>query len=343
MPMLSGSASKTEIALAAPKAVEKRTKIISQCVSMVAQVRGVLEEALDLAAKSPNTEKLQLAYEKNCVVRLHILNVWESPNVAMIPSMKELPSQPGQASIPIKAVERSGGEDAQPSPQKGGDAKDAKGAAEDADKSVMQSSPTKPDDAKSSAGESSDGSSSKVTKALQKALQQGGSSAQHVSNITLLLANVDMKELLDNFMSAQTVEELEKMVQKLKDAAAGVKQLKDGASKAAGSLKAHIQGRNRAEARKKVQQEKKTEQSEVQAQKKQAKDAAEQIKQQEKVLSPIFHIDWTEVDGADNKALGMPVAVVDGPGKGSVGSFDEPVLLTNTSMMAEFSKMAKAR
>ena len=222
MPMLSGSASRTEIALAAPKAVEKHTKIISQCVSMVAQVRGVLKEALDLAAKSPNTEKLQLAYEKNCVVRLHILNVWESPDVAMIPSMKELPSQPGQASIPIKAVEQSGGEDAQPSPQKGGDAKDAKETAEDADKSVMQSSPTKPADAKSSAGESSDGSSSKVTKALQ----QGGSSAQHVSDITLLLANVHMKELLDNFMSAQTVEELEKMVWKLKDAAAGVKQLK---------------------------------------------------------------------------------------------------------------------
>ena len=67
--------------------------------------------------------------------------------------------------------------------------------------------------------------------------------------------------------------------------------MKDGASKAAGSLKAHIQGRNCAKARKKVQQEKNTEQSEVQAQKKQAKDAAEQIKQQEKVLSSIFHID----------------------------------------------------
>ena len=90
----------------------------------------------------------------------------------------------------------------------------------------------------------------------------------------------------------------------MKAAAAGVKELKDGASKAASSLKSHVQARQRAGQKKRQADIKLQEQSEVQEKRKQAKLAAEQIKQQETVLPPILNLDWKAIaDGVDDKCV----------------------------------------
>ena len=87
-----------EIAIAAPKALEKNEKVITSCVAMVNSAKTALTEALELAQKDPSDDKLQLAYEKNCVVRLHMLDIWSASSVSEVPVQQPLPSAP--ATVP---------------------------------------------------------------------------------------------------------------------------------------------------------------------------------------------------------------------------------------------------
>ena len=87
-----------EIAIAAPKALEKNEKVITSCVAMVNSAKTALTEALELAKKDPSDDKLQLAYEKNCVVRLHMLDIWSASSVSEVPVQQPLPSAP--ATVP---------------------------------------------------------------------------------------------------------------------------------------------------------------------------------------------------------------------------------------------------
>lgn len=87
-----------ELAIAAPKALEKNEKIIVNCKNMVNLAKTALTEALVIAEKDKSDDQLQLAYEKNCVVRLHMLHIWESESVAEVPAQHALPS--GKTHLP---------------------------------------------------------------------------------------------------------------------------------------------------------------------------------------------------------------------------------------------------
>ena len=56
-----------------------------------------------LAVDNRSDEKLQRAYEKNCVVRLHVLDIWESPTVADVPAQRAPPSGGPDDQAPDKA------------------------------------------------------------------------------------------------------------------------------------------------------------------------------------------------------------------------------------------------
>ena len=307
---------------------------------MVATAKTAVNEALSLAAKDMSSEQLQLAYEKNCVVRLHILVIWEAPEVSQIPPQQHLPSAPtpppatpttaGAGSSPVKPPGGEGtgnGDAATPSPagKSGGeaDASDAKSAVEG---SVANAA-----------------GFGKVTRQLQKTLKEAGSSGQHVSDPSHVMCQKRMHDLLANFMNATTIEELNDMVQKLKNAMAVVRQLKDGACTAATSLKSHIASRQRASQRKRAQQQKDTENQEIHAKKKQAKEAAEEIKKQEKVLPPVFNIDWADLKLDDGNSLAKHIVKKEGPSANSIDSFDVPILISNLDAIQEFGKNPKAQ
>lgn len=86
-----------EIAIAGPRAVEKNSKVIDTCSSMVKDAVEKMEEALKLAGTDPSNEALQVAYETTCVVRLRMLQIWQAPSLEAIPEQRPLPSKPGKS------------------------------------------------------------------------------------------------------------------------------------------------------------------------------------------------------------------------------------------------------
>ena len=55
--------------------MEKHEKIVTSCKNMIATASKAVKEVLMLAVDNRSDEKLQRAYEKNCVVRLHVLDI----------------------------------------------------------------------------------------------------------------------------------------------------------------------------------------------------------------------------------------------------------------------------
>ena len=325
-----------EIAIAAPKALEKNEKVITSCVAMVNSAKTALTEALELAKKDPSDDKLQLAYEKNCVVRLHMLDIWSASSVSEVPVQQPLPSAPATVPAvnsspthPREPAETS--QPATPSSERAQDASAAPGAAK-----------PKTDDGKSESGSTPAKAAAKLTAHLKKALEGAGSTAQHITAAGSLRSKVHMEEILQSFMGLETVEELNTAVLALKEAAAMVKQLKDGATKAANSLKSHIVGRQRAQKRKREQESKQEEQTEVQKKKKQAKEAAAEIKKQETVLAPVFGIDWDNAKGEDGTVLGKMITATAGPDKGSIATLESPCCISNCAFFTDFTKNPKA-
>lgn len=312
-----------ELAIAAPKALEKNEKIIVNCKNMVNLAKTALTEALVIAEKDKSDDQLQLAYEKNCVVRLHMLHIWESESVAEVPAQHALPSgktppteATPKATPPVSGPLQAGASTEAPAPDQG----DA--------------------ETKTDAGSATSNAPAKMTAQLKKSIEAAGSNAQRITSMGHLCAKVHMEEILQSIMTVDSIDKLNQAVQSLKDAATMVKQLKDGAVKAANSLKSHIQGRQRTKARKRAQETKQEEQSEVQRKKKQAKEAAEEIKKQEATLPPLFAIDWA-AKNADGRVLGKAVSVTTGPGKGSITNLDSPHCISNCTFLAEFLKIAK--
>eukprot|EP00435_Cladocopium_sp_Y103_P068230 s676_g31.t1 len=326
---------KVEIAIAAPKALEKNEKVITSCIAMATSAKTALSEALELCHHWCPSSQLQLAYEKNCVVRLHMLDIWGANSVSEIPAQQQLPSAPvpAAASPPPHPPQP-------PQPAQSGAAAGGEGNGE------QEASPNTPkpktDDAKSESGSTPAKAAAKVTAHLKKALEGAGSTAQHITAVGSLRSKVHMEEILQGFMTLETVEELNTAVVILKDAAAMVKQLKDGATKAANSLKSHIIGRQRAQTRKRQQETKQEEQTEVQKKKKQAKEAAAEIKKQETVLPPVFGIDWGNAKAEDGTVLGKMITVTAGPGKGSIATLESPCCISNCAFFTDFTKNPKA-
>ena len=100
--------------------------------------------------------------------------------------------------------------------------------------------------------------------------------------------------------------------------------------------------RHRAQKRKRVQEEKQKEQVEMSAKKKQAKEAAEQVKQQETTLPPVFGISLETLKDDDGGLVGKPVTILSGPGKGSINSVDAPCCVTSMTALTSFVKNPKA-
>ena len=151
-----------------------------------------------------------------------------------------------------------------------------------------------------------------------------------------------MSEQLHSFMESGSVADLVKKVERLQAASTAVKELKEGASKAAQSLKSHIQSRQRAAARKRKQEQKNLEQAAVKKKKMEAKDAAMQLVDKAARLPELFSCDWATVcafEGSDPAF--KAVTTVEGPAKGSVATLDAPVLLTAYSGQTEFLKDPK--
>ncbi|CAE7239963.1 unnamed protein product [Symbiodinium sp. CCMP2456] len=366
---------KVEIAIAAPRAFEKNEKIVPSCVSMVDGACTAVREVLELASNNVSEEKLQQAYETNCVVRLRVLQIWQADSLQDIPAQRALPSSsltggstnaeavpPASLTSPPSTKEASTAA-AEPSaeeqkkekaetPVVGGDKADGS-EEKDTDKEVLPESPKAQEkadvdnavgvDAKSVASSTPVNVVAKITNALRKALDAGKSSAQHVKDSSHVLCRAHMEDIHQSFLHCETVDELNKQVETLKNAAAVVKELKDGASKAASSLKSHILNRHKAQKRKRVQEEKQMEQVEISAKKKQAKEAAEQVKQQETTLPPIFGISLETLKNDDGSLVGKPVTILSGPGKGSINSVDAPCCITSLTAMTNFMKNPKVQ
>ena len=326
-----------EIAIAAPKALEKNEKIVTSCAAMVTAAKKVLLEALDMATQSKSQDKLQLAYETNCVVRYHMLEIWEAQSVDVIPNRKAVPSDPTAATPatpPAVASVAVAPDNAAAQERDAKKESEGQGEGEQA-----KANERKPEDARSNGSQGN--AAARVSSSLRKALEKAGSAAQHVDPLSSLMAHAHMAELLAGFMDCSSVDDLNNAVQQLKDASAAVRQLKDGATKAASSLKSHITSRQRAEHRKKQQQTKQVESAEVQKQKKAAKTAAEEIKKQELVLPPVFHLAWGSLKSTEGDSLGTEVTICSGPKDRSINNLDEPCCIANCDALAEFMKNAK--
>ena len=340
----------TEIVIAAPRAVEKHSKIIGTCSAMVADAMGKMNAALKMAADDPSIESLQIAYETTCVVRLHVLEIWGASSVDEIPNQQVLPSGKLKSQTQ-EAVKTEKMETEAPKPEL------AQKSSESAP--TMTTSPTKVESAgstvpeskpspglKSSAGESGAASSAassgkKITQLLVKQLTAGGRDAQHVKEFSHVLCKVHMQEIIGSFMDCETVADLNAKVAQLKNAQAVVKDLKDGANKAATSLKSHITARTRALSRKRQQEQKNLEQTEVKKSRKQAQEAAEQLKNQEKVQPPIFKVNWIHLLTELKLHFSHALMEVEGPAKGTM-AVDEPCIIKNLTALTDFLKNPKA-
>ncbi|CAE7667911.1 unnamed protein product [Symbiodinium sp. CCMP2456] len=352
-----------EIALVRPKAVEKYEKLVSSCWRMTETAKKAVTEALQLAVDNTEDDKLQTAYEVNCVTRLYMLQVCEASTMADVPGLRTPPSCPTGGVKELTALASSSSKSAtsapaatmnqeqqanslqQPSaPPPADAAKDGDQASQAAAATAaIQESPKKTVDAQSTSGDSNALShNAKVTRFLKKALQMAGTSGQHVSDVDKIMGLSQMGDACQSLMDCSTIEELNKVVEALKAAAVGVKELKDGACKAASSLKSHIQARQRAGQKKRAADIKLQEHNEVQEKRKQAKLAAEQIKKQETVLPPILNLDWTAIaNGADDRCV--KVQLMDGPAKKSIKSMDLPVCVANFTPINDFLKNPKVQ
>ena len=360
--MPSGSNKGPEIALVRPKAVEKYDKVIVACRKMTETAKKAVTEALQLAEENKEDDKLQTAYEVNCVTRLYMLEVCEASSIADVPGLRAPPSSPDSGVKELTALASSSSKSAtsapadmmnqgqqansqQPSAAPPTDAaKDGDQAAQPAAATAaMKASPRKSEDAQSASGDSAALSqAAKVTRFLKKALQMAGTAGQHVNDLDKIMGLSQMIDTCQSLMDCSTIEELNKVTESLKAAAAGVKELKDGACKAASSLKSHVQARQRAGQKKRQADIKLQEQSEVQEKRKQAKLAAEQIKQQETVLPPILNLDWKAIaDGVDDRCV--RVQLMNGPAKKSIKTLDTPVCIANFTPINDFLKNPKAR
>ena len=94
------------------------------------------------------------------------------------------------------------------------------------------------------------------------------------------------------------------------------------------SLKSRILNRHKAQKRKRVQE--------------QAKEAAEQVKQQETTLPPVFGISLETLKDDDGGLVGKPVTILSGPGKGSINSVDAPCCVTSMTALTSFVTNPKA-
>ena len=313
-------------------------------------------EALQLAEANTEDEKLQTAYEVNCVTRLYMLEVCEASTMEKFPGLRAPPSSSTSGVADLVALASSKATSATPAmaPVQNPDSSQQQsappeGTGNPGDKpagdatDAANASPKKPDDSQSASGDSTAGAQNlKVTRFLKKALQAAGISAQHVSDIEKVMGLSQMADVCQSLMSCSTIEELNKVVETLKAAATAIKELKDGACKAASSLKSHIQARQRAGQKKRAADLKLQELTEVQAKKKQAKEAAEQIKKQETVLPAVLNLDWKAVsESTDDRCA--KVQVMDGPAKKSIKSLDVPVCIANFSAVDDFFKNPKAR
>ena len=328
---------------------------MSTCLAFAAAGMKAATEALELAKKNLMNERLQVAHESNYVSRLWILQIWGSDSLQNIPDPTKVPSQPDGAICQPDAVVQQAGPAAQAAKDEEAPAQAAEPGLEDVkdgDKNPQQQvvapapTVTKADDAKSvDGGDATSVASSyrKVSKRLRAALEKAGSSGQHVTDLAHLMCEAEMRELLDSFMDCETLDELNNRISLLKSAATAVRELKDGAVKAAASWKSHITNRQRAQNRKRQQDHKAAEQTEVQAKKKQAKEAAEKIKQQERVIPGIFAIDWATAKTQRGDVLGTKVPLREGPTPGSIKDLDEPQCISNHSAISDFLKNAKAR
>lgn len=329
-----------EIAIAGPRAVEKNSKVIDTCSSMVKDAVEKMEEA-KLAGTDPSNEALQVAYETTCVVRLRMLQIWQAPSLEAIPEQRPLPSKPGKSgssSDPTAqpAIE-AGASASVPKESQSPDEKKGAGDANQPATSPKAGSVKAPAENASAAASSG----KKLSNFLVKELNNAGPHAQLIKEPSHVLVKVHMEEIISSLMDCKTVEELSRKVTQLKNGAAVVKELKDGANKATTSLKSHISARARAASRKRLQEQKNAEQTEVKKSRKQAKDAAEKIKEEEQVVHPVFKTDWQKLIADGNLEKEHAVTEVDGPSKDSLCA-DQPYLIKNLTALADFQKNPKA-
>jgi hypothetical protein len=142
-------------------------------------------------------------------------------------------------------------------------------------------------------------------------------------------------------MDAPTLSDMHKRVVEFKNSVAAIRQVKDGATKAAASLKQHINNKSRSMARKRTQELKAKENEEADHVKKKAKAAAVLIKAEADLADPIFRIDWqkllaetllkkiTEVQEADVAKFKLKV--------------EEPCLLLGHAALAKMQTLPKVQ
>ena len=334
---------KVEIVIAAPRAFEKNEKVVDNCSTMIEAGCKAVQEALELAKANTSAEKLQMSYESTCIVRLQILQMWQSATVADIPPKEAQPSTPTPESGAIQAqaaqAQMGGNTGADTSSAEAAQAQTGSIKGNDAGQNPASA-------AKSSASITSPGLSAavKVSVAIRKALEPGAgnSAAQHVSDVAHALCRAEMMDIHQSLLNCESVDALDQQVEKLKNAATVVKQLKDGAVKAAGSLKTHIQNRKKALKRKLQQTEKQNEMNEMNARKKQAKEAALEVKKQADAVPAIFLLDVSSLKNAEGALVTKNVPVLSNPTHSSINSVDAPCCIANLGALNTFMKNPRA-
>lgn len=89
-----GGSKPVEVALDAPKHKDSLTRKIDEIVEATDKVILATTQQLDLAKESrAPDDRLQIAYERTCVIRLHVMLVWAADTVEAIPPQQEPPSE----------------------------------------------------------------------------------------------------------------------------------------------------------------------------------------------------------------------------------------------------------
>ena len=206
---------------------------------------------------------------------------------------------------------------------------------------VKESTPTKEekpekDIERRSAGSASGGrggstSAEKMSAHLRSLIANGGKHAPVVKDISKVFCENHLNEMLGQFMLASTIEEMMKRVETYKCGCASTKELTEGLRVASSSLKGHILTRQREAERKKKNDLKAAEPSQVQKTKRQTKELAAQLKSANLQKPSLFCIDWPAVIDEEGMAVWSRVSEVNGPSKGSIGGLKHPVLITGSS------------
>ena len=127
-----------------------------------------------------------------------------------------------------------------------------------------------------------------ITSLLHEVAQ--GKNGMVVQNLSHLLSLAEMTELLEKFLSVETMKELDELLEMWKNSTAQIKLMVGGIGKSSQNLTTHLSNLAKQEEREKDKKRKQAESKEVTEVRKRDKAAAKKVKEQEATTPEIFQI-----------------------------------------------------